>query len=97
MSRILDSIPGVVCNTDDILVYGENQETHDQRVLRVLERLKEGGVTLNKQKSEFSKSSVEFLRHIVSAQKIQADSVKISAIVNMSPPTDIMSLRRFWV
>ena len=47
MSTILDSIPGVLCNMDDILVYGENQEMHDQRLLPVLERLKESGVTLN--------------------------------------------------
>ena len=52
---------------DDILVYGENQEMHDHRLLLVLERLKEGGMTLNEQKCEFSKIRVKFWRHIASA------------------------------
>ena len=95
MSTILDSISGVLCNMDDILVYGENQTVHDRRLIRVLECLKEVGVTLNDQKCEFSKTSMKFLRHIVSDQGIEADPDKIDAIVNMSPPTDITSLRRF--
>ena len=95
MSSILDSIPGVLCNMDDILVFGENQEVHDKRLLRVLERLKGARVTLNEQKCDFSKTGMKFLGHIISAQGIEADPDKISAIVNMSPPTDITSLRRF--
>ena len=94
MSSILDFIPEVLCNMDDILVFGKNQEVHDQRLLRVLERLKEAGVTLSEQKCEFSKTSIKFLGHIVSAQGIEADPDKISAIANMSPPTDITGLRR---
>ena len=95
MSTILDSIPGVFCNMDDILVDGENQTVHDRHLIRVLECLKEAGVTLNDQKCEFSKTSIKFLGHIVSDQGIEADPDKIDAIVNMSPPTDITSLRRF--
>ena len=95
MSTILDSISGVLCNMDDILVYGENKTVHDRRLIRVLECLKEAGVTLNDQKCEFSKTSIKFLGHIVSDQGIEADPDKIDAIVNMSPPTDITSLRRF--
>ena len=95
MSTILDSISGVLCNMDDILVYGENQTVHDRRLIQVLECLKEAGVTLNDQKCEFSKTSIKFLGHIVSDQGIEADLDNIDAIVNMSPPTDITSLRRF--
>ena len=95
MSTILDSISGVLCNMNDILVYGENRTVHDRRLIRVLECLKEARVTLNDQKCEFSNTSIKFLGHIVSNQKIKADPDKIDAIVNMSPPTDITSLRRF--
>ena len=87
MSTILDSISGVLCNMDDILVYGENQTVHERRLIRVLECLKEAGVTLNDQKCEFSKTSFKFLGHIVSDQGIEP----IQTIVNMSPPTDITS------
>ena len=95
VSTILDSISGVLCNMDDILVYGENQTVHDRRLIRVLECQKESGVTLNDQKCEFSKTSIKFLGYIVSDQGIEVDPDKIDAIVNMSPPIDITSLRRF--
>ena len=73
MSSILDSIPRVLRNMEDILVFGENQEVHDQRFLRVLDRLKRAGVILNEQKCEFSKTGMKFLGHIVSAQGIKTD------------------------
>ena len=95
MSTILDSISRILCHMDDILVCGENQTVHDRRLIRVLECLKEAGVTLNDQKCEFSKTSIKFLRHIVSDQGIEADPDKIDAIVSMSTSTDITSLRRF--
>ena len=66
MSTILDSISGVLCNMNDILVYGENQTVHDRRLIRVLECLKETGVTLNNQKCESLKTSIKFLGHIMS-------------------------------
>ena len=75
--------------------YDENQTVHNRRLIRVLECLKEAEVTLNDQKCEFSKTSIKFLGHIVSDQGIEADPDKIDAIVNLSPPTDITSLRRF--
>ena len=80
---------------DDILVYGENQTVHNQHLIHVLECLKEAGVTLNDQKCEFTKTSIKFLGHIVSDHGIKANPDKIDAIVNMSPLTNITSLRRF--
>ena len=42
---------------DDILVYGCDQEEHNSRLMGVLERLKQAGVTLNKDKCSFSVES----------------------------------------
>ena len=81
---------------DYILVYGENQTVHDRRLIRVLECLKEAGVTLNDQKCEFSKTSITFLGSIESDHEIKADPDKIVAIVNMSPPTDITTFKKIF-
>jgi len=32
MSRILEGLEGVVCQIDDILVFGKDQEQHDRRL-----------------------------------------------------------------
>ena len=37
MSHILQGLDGVLCQTDDVLVYGKDQKQHDARVTAVLE------------------------------------------------------------
>ncbi|GFO19765.1 Pol protein [Plakobranchus ocellatus] len=39
MSEILRDIDGVICHMDDILIHASNQNTHDERVRTVLQRL----------------------------------------------------------
>jgi len=33
MSNVLEGLDGVICHIDDILVYGGDQPTHDQRLV----------------------------------------------------------------
>ncbi|GFO47406.1 hypothetical protein PoB_007391100 [Plakobranchus ocellatus] len=39
MSQLMDDIPGVICDIDDILIMGQTKEQHDSRVREVLNRL----------------------------------------------------------
>ena len=55
MSAWLGDLEGVVCLIDDVLIYGRNQEEHDERLLAYLSRIEEAGLTLNKEKCEFSR------------------------------------------
>lgn len=73
MPSILQGLDGVICHTDDTLVYGETQEQHYQRLRAVLPRLQETGVTLN-DKCEFSK--LKFLGHIVDCNDVRPDPRK---------------------
>ena len=95
MQRILEGLNGVVCEMDDILVFGENQKQHDERLLEVLHRLEKSGLTLNPDKCVISVSSVKFIGHIVGEDGISADPLKVKAIVEMEKPTNITELRRF--
>ena len=63
MSTILDGLAGVLCLMDDILVFGKDQKEHDTRLTAALERIQVAGVTLNKDKCEFNKTSLTFLGH----------------------------------
>lgn len=96
MQKVVMDLPGVVCQMDDILIYGSDQTEHDERVRRVLQRLEETGITLNKEKCEFSRNLVKFLGHIVNGQGIQADPEKTRAIVNFPTPGNRKELRRFF-
>ena len=95
MSEILVDLPGVVCQMDDILVFGKTQSEHDQHLEAVLRHIEEANVTLSPQKCEFSKTKLTFLGHVIDAGGIRADPEKTKAIVDMSPPTSLSELRRF--
>lgn len=52
-------------------------------------------MTLNKQKTEFSRRSVQFLGFSVSAEGVRPDPCKVEGIVNMKSPTNITEVQRF--
>eukprot|EP00731_Ephydatia_muelleri_P004849 Em0002g1025a len=95
MNTLLDGCDGVLCHMDDVLVYGSTQQEHDKRLKAVLQRVQTAGVTLNKDKCEFSKNTLKFLGHIISKDGVSADPDKTKAIQDMVPPKNITELRRF--
>ena len=95
MCDILSGLKGVVCLIDDVLVYGATQEEHDKNLSAVLNQIQEAGLTLNKEKCEFSTTSIKFLGQVVDANGIKPDPDKITAINNMPQPTNTTELRRF--
>lgn len=87
MQGILEDLPGVECQMDDIIVY--------ERLEAVLTRLQRAKVTLNWEKCEFSKDAVKFLGQLVGKDRIRADPSKVSAVRYMTEPTDIHEHQRF--
>ena len=53
VSEILGDMEGVVGLIDDLLVYGRSKEEHDERLRKVLQKLRESGATLNEDKRKF--------------------------------------------
>ena len=76
MSEILTDLPGVVCQMDDILVFGKTQDEHDKHLEAVLRQNEEANITLSPQKREFSKAKLTFLGHFIDADGIRADPEK---------------------
>lgn len=95
MSRLLEGLDGVLCQMDDVLVFGDTQAQHDTRLSTVLERLQEAGVTLRSDKCEFSKRHVKFLGQIIDAAGVRADPDKVRAVTDMEEPEDVSGVRRF--
>jgi len=88
-------LDGVLCQIDDILIYGRDQAKHDARVTAVLKRIKSAGATFNPEKCKFGKTCLKFLGHLIDQNGIHADPDKTTAIVHISPPTTVSELRRF--
>ena len=95
INQILEDIPGTRNISDDIIVYGPDQKSHDHALEAVLQRLREKNLTLNKKKCEFNKSSREFYGYIFSKDGVSLDPNKIAAFQNISAPqnpTEVRSL-----
>ena len=79
---------------DDILVHGKDKESHDAALKAVLTRLQTSGLTLNKKKCEFYKSSLTFLGYVIDGVGVKPDGNKVKAIRNLPDPTYKSDLRR---
>ena len=92
MQRVLEGLPGIECEMDDIIVHGANQAEHDNRLEAVLTRLQDANVMLNCDKCEFSRTTVRFLGQLVGNDGIHTDPSKVAALNYMAEPTDIHQL-----
>ena len=95
MSDILSDLEGVVCMMDDVLVHGQTQEEHDQRLDNVLQRMKEVGMTLNKDKCHFSQNQMKFLGQFIDREGVHPDNGKMRAIQEFRIPQNVGEIRKF--
>ena len=93
IQNVLSGIPNVKNISDDIIVYGKTQAEHDAALVAVLQRLREHNLTLNKDKCEFNKTTIEFYGYLFSAKGVSADPKKIESIQNASNPRNATELR----
>ena len=95
MSQILAGLKDVQCYLDDIIIYGETLETHEQRLKAVLHRLDNSGLKLNMSKCQFRKTELPFLGHVISASGLQPDQGHVTAVADAPSPKDAPTLRSF--
>ena len=80
MDSVLAGVPGVICYLNDILIVGDSDEQHEERLKMVLERLDQAGLRLKREKCEFHKTSVEYLGHVIGEQGLKPTESKVKAI-----------------
>ena len=85
----------VVVFIDDILVYSKDAQEHENHLRIILQTLRENQLFAKLSKCDFWLKEVSFLGHIVSAEGIRVDPVKIEAIVNWKPPRNVTKIRSF--
>ena len=95
IAETLSDIPDALNTSDDILIHGRDQEEHDRTLIRVLDRMREKGLTLNKRKCEFNKETIEFYGFIFGKDGVSPDAKKIDAIKKMPRPTTPKEVRSF--
>ena len=63
-----------------MLIYSDSEEEHDRHLQTVVRKLRDAGLPLDLNKSEFKKQEVKFLGMILTPDGIKMDPEKLSAI-----------------
>lgn len=79
---------------DDIIIVTPDFDKHLKILKEVFTRLKEAGLTLQKEKCMFCRDELKFLGYIVNRSGLNVDPEKISAIVNIPTPKNAKEVRR---
>ena len=79
-------LKGVANIADDLVVHGQGSEEHDRNLIKVLERLKERGLTVNAEKCTFRMTKVVFMGLLLTRHGIGPTKEKVRAVVEASQP-----------
>ena len=92
LDEIYRGIPNVAGIADDIIITGSTKEEHDQAFLNMLNATRKNNVSLNSDKLQFKKQSVNFYGHTITQEGIKPSSDKLEMIKNIQTPTDAKEL-----
>jgi len=95
-SNMLDV--SVLAFMDDILVYADTEDRHDNTVREVLKRLQGNGLAVAPEKCVWKTHEVEFLGYIIGQEGIKMSQEKVEAVLGWQRPnslTDVQSFLRF--
>jgi hypothetical protein len=85
----------VVVFIDNILVYSQNEEAHEDHLRLVLQKLHDNQLYAKFSKCDFWLKEVAFLGHIITNGGIKVYLGKISEILNWKQPIDVSKIRSF--
>ena len=81
-------------NITDIIVHGATHDQHDERLQKVMMRVHE--FTLNLEKCQFSMSQLTFMGHVLSSRGVGVAADKVKAVVEAREPESVSEVRSFF-
>jgi hypothetical protein len=79
----------VVVFIDDIFIYSQNEQEHEEHLRKVLQRLRDCQLYVKLSKCEFCISEVLFLGYIINRDGLVVDLMKVVAILDWKAPKDV--------
>ena len=95
VAQIIAGMDGVDNSQDDIVIWGKSEKEQEDRLFRVLDRIRKSGMKLNLSKCVFGQKEITFLGHVISGEGIKPDPEKTRAINDMPIPKSKVELQRF--
>ncbi|XP_021754616.1 uncharacterized protein LOC110719943 [Chenopodium quinoa] len=83
----------VVVFIDDIPVYSNSKEDHEDHLRKVLQLLREHQLYAKLSKCEFWLEKVAFLGHVISKEGVSLDAAKVQAVQEWPTPRNVLEVR----
>lgn len=85
----------VLVYLDDLIIFGKTLAEHEERLVKVLDRLREVGLKISLDKCQFCQTEVKYVGHIVTAEGVAADPAKVEAVTTWPKPFNLKTLCSF--
>ena len=85
----------VVVFVDEILIYSQSEEEHEDHLRVVLQLLRDHQLYAKFRKCEFWLTMVRFLGHVVSVSGVSVDLDKVEAMMNWKRHTSVFEIHSF--
>lgn len=95
MDKVLSGVKGVVVFLDDMLCFAEGPSQLDLVVQEVKHRLCSFNLTMNEDKCEYGKASIQFLGHRFDKDGINIEENKVKALMKFRSPKTASEARSF--
>ena len=98
--QTLVGFEGVLNIADDILIYGvgdfpeQANADHDRKLEALLQRCRERGIALNRDKLKLRLKSVKFMGHMLTDHGLEPDPDKIEAVLKLPTPQNVEDAQR---
>ena len=96
-TQVLGGLVGHICEVyiDDIIVWGDSEESFLRNLETVLTRFKEHGITVNPEKCKLGLEAIEYVGHVINRDGIHFTREKLDSVVNFPLPTTKRDLKAF--
>jgi hypothetical protein len=85
----------MVVYIDDILVYSNSFEEHEEHLRQVLQIMRDHQLYVKLSKCEFWLERVTFLGHVISIKGVFLDPKKVKSVLKWEIPTSVIEIRSF--
>ena len=97
MTDALRHLIGKICHVylDDIIIWSQTLEEHEENVIKVLEALPATKLYCNPDKTILFTTEISFLGHVISESGISADPRKTDKVLNWPQPRSALNVQGF--
>lgn len=95
MNSIFNHQNNAISYVDDIIIYSKNEEEHKIHLMKTVKLIKQHGLEINYDKSEFFRHEISYLSYRINENGITLSNEKYELFKSLQIPKTIGELRRF--